>query len=177
MAGWGQYLQEFLGPGYQVKNYARDAVTLRGYRRAPQPVNAEGRWMWRRVVAWPAGEHVLRAVGLDERGVSPAAAVGFTVRDHVEAPAVLGPREGAWSGPRPRFSGTAAQGVSKVMVLEGGRLIAETRVKEDGTWSVKHPHDREPACTGSSSSRSSARSARARPCSPSRSTGFPTAVG
>jgi hypothetical protein len=107
-------------------------------------VNAEGRWMWRRVVAWPAGEHVLQAVGLDERGVSPAAAVGFTVADHVEAPAVLGPREGAWSGPRPKFSGTAARGVSKVMVLEGGRLIAETRVKEDGTWSVKHPHDWKP---------------------------------
>jgi hypothetical protein len=31
MAGWGRYLHEFLGPGYEVKNYARDAMTLRGY--------------------------------------------------------------------------------------------------------------------------------------------------
>jgi lysophospholipase L1-like esterase len=107
-------------------------------------VNAQGQWMWRRVVSWPAGEHVVQAVGLHDRGMSPVAAVGFVVRDHVEAPQVLGPREGAWSGPRPRFSGTAAQGVSKVMLLESGRLIAEAAVKEDGTWSVKHPHDWKP---------------------------------
>ncbi|MEU9402686.1 GDSL-type esterase/lipase family protein [Streptomyces sp. NPDC048242] len=31
LAGWGQYLGEFLGEGYEVRNYARDAMTLRGY--------------------------------------------------------------------------------------------------------------------------------------------------
>ncbi|MFF4833026.1 GDSL-type esterase/lipase family protein [Streptomyces sp. NPDC001315] len=31
LAGWGQYLDEFLGAGYEVRNYARDAMTLRGY--------------------------------------------------------------------------------------------------------------------------------------------------
>ncbi|WP_030184145.1 hypothetical protein [Streptomyces sp. NRRL S-813] len=107
-------------------------------------VNSEGRWIWRRAVSWPAGEHLVQAVGITDAGVTAVASVPFTVRDHVEAPVVLGPREGAWSGPRPRFSGTAADGVSKVMVLEGGRLIAEAPVREDGTWSVRHPHDWRP---------------------------------
>ncbi|MET9773563.1 GDSL-type esterase/lipase family protein [Streptomyces sp. NPDC006367] len=31
LAGWGQYLGEFLNGGYEVRNYARDAMTLRGY--------------------------------------------------------------------------------------------------------------------------------------------------
>ncbi|SEC19760.1 Lysophospholipase L1 [Streptomyces sp. 2131.1] len=31
LAGWGQYLTEFLGPDCDVRNYARDAMTLRGY--------------------------------------------------------------------------------------------------------------------------------------------------
>ncbi|MFE4089242.1 hypothetical protein [Streptomyces sp. YIM B13502] len=107
-------------------------------------VNQEGRWLWRRAVAWPGGEHFLRVVGITDTGVTAAAGVPFTVRDHVEPPVVLGPREGAWSGPRPRFSGTAGPDVSKVMVLEGGRLIAEAPVRDDGTWSVRHPHDWKP---------------------------------
>ncbi|QIP84061.1 hypothetical protein GLX30_08375 [Streptomyces sp. Tu 2975] len=107
-------------------------------------VNAEGTWLWRRVVGWPAGEHVLQAVGLHDHGMSPVSAVAFVVRDQVEAPVVLGPKEGVWSGPRPKFSGTAAQGVRKVVVLESGRLIAEAPVKDDGTWSLRHPHDWEP---------------------------------
>ncbi|MFE9701993.1 GDSL-type esterase/lipase family protein [Streptomyces sp. NPDC005930] len=107
-------------------------------------VNSEGRWLWRRTVNWPGGEHHLQAVGIVDSGVTAVAGVSFTVRDHVEPPVVLGPREGAWSGPRPRFSGTAAPDVSKVMVLEGGRLIGEAPVREDGTWSVRHPHDWRP---------------------------------
>ncbi|MFE7231785.1 GDSL-type esterase/lipase family protein [Streptomyces sp. NPDC002405] len=31
LAGWGQYLGEFLTEHYEVRNYARDAMTLRGY--------------------------------------------------------------------------------------------------------------------------------------------------
>ncbi|GAA3485035.1 GDSL-type esterase/lipase family protein [Streptomyces yanii] len=31
LAGWGQYLEEFLGPDCDVRNYARDAMTLRDY--------------------------------------------------------------------------------------------------------------------------------------------------
>lgn len=31
LAGWGQYIGEFLNEGYEVHNYARDAMTLRGY--------------------------------------------------------------------------------------------------------------------------------------------------
>ncbi|MCX3062577.1 hypothetical protein [Streptomyces beihaiensis] len=107
-------------------------------------VNAQGAWTWRRAVTWPEGEQVLQAVGLRGDGVSPPSSVGFNVVHRVQPPLVRGPKEGAWSGPRPRFSGTAAPGVSKVLVLEGGRLIAEAPVKDDGTWSVKHPHDWRP---------------------------------
>jgi lysophospholipase L1-like esterase len=107
-------------------------------------VGRNGAWQWRRVVSWTAGDHVLQAVGITSQGTSAAAGLPFTVLDRVEPPVVLGPADGSWSGPRPRFSGTAATGVSKVMVLQGERLIAEAAVKDDGTWSVTHPHDWRP---------------------------------
>ncbi|WP_392872271.1 GDSL-type esterase/lipase family protein [Streptomyces sp. LN499] len=107
-------------------------------------VNAERQWQWRRVVNWPAGDHVVQAVGYTPQGVTAVSTVAFTVKDFVEPPVVLGPREGALSGPRPRFSGTAAAGVTQVMVLEGGRLIASAPVEKDGTWKVTHPHDWKP---------------------------------
>ncbi|UYQ65123.1 hypothetical protein [Streptomyces peucetius] len=107
-------------------------------------VNGKGKWQWRRVVNWPAGDHVVHVVGYTAQGVTPVSAVGFTVKDHVQPPVVLGPRDGALNGPRPRFSGTAEAGVTKVMVLEGGRLIASAPVQKDGTWKVTHPHDWKP---------------------------------
>lgn len=107
-------------------------------------VNAEGRWQWRRVLNWQAGDHLVQVVGYNQQGVTPLSTVAFTVRDYVEPPVVLGPKEGALSGARPRFSGTAAVGVTKVMVLEGGRLIASAPVAKDGTWKVTHPHDWKP---------------------------------
>ncbi len=36
-------------------------------------VNQEGRWLWRRVVSWPGGEHFLRVVGITDSGVTAAA--------------------------------------------------------------------------------------------------------
>ncbi|MFI2299406.1 hypothetical protein ACH5AL_11270 [Actinacidiphila glaucinigra] len=107
-------------------------------------VGQNGVWQWRRLVGWAAGDHVLQAVAITAQGPSHATGLPFTVLDRVEPPVVAGPADGAWSGPRPRFSGTAAAGVSKVMLLEGERLIAEAAVKDDGTWSVTHPHDWRP---------------------------------
>ncbi|WP_418959646.1 Ig-like domain-containing protein [Streptomyces tritici] len=104
-------------------------------------VNAEGKWTWRRVLNWTEGEHELQAVGHTPQGVSPVAAVRFTVKTFVLPPVVAGPKEGAWTGPRPRFSGSAEKGVKKVSVLEGGRLIGQAPVQEDGTWKFTHPHD------------------------------------
>ncbi|AEN13068.1 MULTISPECIES: hypothetical protein [unclassified Streptomyces] len=107
-------------------------------------VGPDGTWKWRRAVQWPEGDHLLQAVGLTQHGVSPAAELPFTVLDRIAPPRVNGPAEGAWSGPRPRFSGTAPKGVRKVMVLEGERMIAEAPVRDDGTWNVTHPHDWRP---------------------------------
>jgi lysophospholipase L1-like esterase len=107
-------------------------------------VNAEGKWVWRRVFKWVAGMQLLHAVGLTERGVSPVAELNFTVVDTVEPPVVLGPREEKLSGPRPRFSGTAMQGASQVAIMENGRMIASAPVQKDGTWKVAHAHDWKP---------------------------------
>ncbi|MFD8823853.1 GDSL-type esterase/lipase family protein [Streptomyces sp. NPDC059605] len=107
-------------------------------------VAEDGTWQWRRAVQWPAGRHEVTAVALAGNAVSTAAETQFEVLDRLEAPEVIGPRKGAWSGPRPRFSGTAGRGVRKVMVLERGRLIAEAPVQDDGSWRVTHPHDWRP---------------------------------
>lgn len=107
-------------------------------------VAADGTWQWRRAVQWPEGRHKVTVVAAAGNAVSSAAETEFEVLDHLDAPEVVGPRPGAWSGPRPRFSGTAGRGAEKVMVLERGRLIAEAPVQEDGTWRVTHPHDWRP---------------------------------
>ncbi|MFJ6843386.1 hypothetical protein ACIQRE_12010 [Streptomyces griseoluteus] len=107
-------------------------------------VSASGTWQWRRVVNWPAGPHTVQVLAVAGGGVSRTTTVDFHVLDRVEPPQILGPRPHAWCGPRPRFSGTAARGVEKVMVLEQGRLIAEAPVQEDGTWRVTHAHDWRP---------------------------------
>ncbi|WP_406430370.1 Ig-like domain-containing protein [Streptomyces sp. NBC_01589] len=107
-------------------------------------VNGEGKWLWRRVVNWPAGDHLVQAVGMVDQAVSPVATVSFTVKDWVEPPIVTAPRDGSINGSRPKFSGTAEPGVSKVAVLENGRLIASAPVQEDGTWKVTHAHDWKP---------------------------------
>ncbi|MFE7748590.1 GDSL-type esterase/lipase family protein [Streptomyces sp. NPDC057428] len=107
-------------------------------------VGAGGKWIWRRVFKWAAGEQLIHAVGLTEHGVSPAAGVDFTVVDTVEPPVVLGPREEKLSGPRPRFSGTAMRGASQVAIMENGRMIASAPVQKDGTWKVAHAHDWKP---------------------------------
>ncbi|MFD6812587.1 hypothetical protein ACFWEN_43850, partial [Streptomyces anthocyanicus] len=31
IAGWGQYMAEFLSPAWEVRNFARDAMTARTY--------------------------------------------------------------------------------------------------------------------------------------------------
>ncbi|MFJ4777333.1 GDSL-type esterase/lipase family protein [Streptomyces sp. NPDC088762] len=107
-------------------------------------VNAEGKWTWRRAVKWQAGSRLVQAVGITAQGLSDVGQLPFEVWDTVEPPVVLGPRPGSISGPRPRFSGTAAPGVSQVMVREGGRLIAAAPVQKDGTWKVTHQHDWRP---------------------------------
>ncbi|MEU6244540.1 GDSL-type esterase/lipase family protein [Streptomyces sp. NPDC047024] len=107
-------------------------------------VSAAGTWQWRRVVNWPGGPHKVEMIGLAGNQVSRTSSVDFQVLDRLDAPQIVGPRPNAWCGPRPRFSGTAAPGVEKVMVLEQGRLIAEAPVQEDGTWRVTHAHDWRP---------------------------------
>jgi hypothetical protein len=107
-------------------------------------VAADATWQWRRAVQWPEGRHKVSVVALAGNTVSAAAECEFEVVDRLAQPEPIGPRPGAWSGPRPRFSGTAQRPAEKVMVLERGRLIAEAPVQEDGTWRVTHPHDWRP---------------------------------
>lgn len=135
-------MQKFKGtaaPGTTYLLFFENGVYLGGTR-----VGDGGAWEWRRVVNWPGGPHLVHAVGFTEQGVTPVAELAFTVRDWVEPPVVTGPREGAWTGPRPRFSGTAEPGVSSVAVLENGRMIANASVGKDGSWKVTHPHDWKP---------------------------------
>ncbi|MEV7533282.1 GDSL-type esterase/lipase family protein [Streptomyces hydrogenans] len=115
-----------------------------GYLGGAAP-NDRGRFLWRRVLSWPPGEHVVQVVGVTATGgVTPAASLRFEVPDRVPPPVVTAPASGAWVNPRPRFNGTAAPGVTKVMALEGERLIGEAVVAEDGTWSMRHPHSWRP---------------------------------
>ncbi|MCP3757385.1 GDSL-type esterase/lipase family protein [Streptomyces sp. TBY4] len=135
-------MQKFTGtadPGTSYLLFFEGGSYLGGTR-----VNAEGKWSWRRVINWTPGRHEIQVVGHTPQGVSPLAVLPFTVKTSVLAPVVTGPREGAWTGTRPRFSGTVEKGVKKVSVLEGGRLIGSAPVQDDGSWKFTHPHDWKP---------------------------------
>ncbi|MBT2471964.1 hypothetical protein J7E97_29920 [Streptomyces sp. ISL-66] len=103
-------------------------------------VSQEGKWLWRRVLNWTAGDHILQAVGITGHGPTPVATLPFTVKDWVAPPVVTSPKDGGYAGTRPRFTGTAEPGVSKIAILENGRLIASVAVAPDGQWKVTHPH-------------------------------------
>ncbi|MFD8203902.1 GDSL-type esterase/lipase family protein [Streptomyces sp. NPDC059701] len=137
--GAGRKLTGTAPAGAQYVMFFEDGQYLGGTQ-----VAADGTWQWRRAVQWPAGRHKVTAVALAGSAVSSSAEADFEVLERLDAPEVVGPRPGAWSGPRPRFSGTAGRGTEKVMVLEQGRLIAEAPVQEDGTWRVTHAHDWRP---------------------------------
>ncbi|MER5396456.1 hypothetical protein [Streptomyces sp. NPDC002599] len=107
-------------------------------------VTPSGSWQWRRTVLWPAGSHSVEVLAVLGTAVSRTSMLEFEVLDHLEPPEVVGPKPDAWSGPRPRFSGKASPGTTKIMVLEQGRIIAETAVRKDGTWQVTHAHDWRP---------------------------------
>ncbi|MEU3661505.1 GDSL-type esterase/lipase family protein [Streptomyces sp. NPDC032940] len=139
LVGAGRKLTGTAPGGAQYVLFFEDGQYLGGTQ-----VAADGTWQWRRAVQWPQGRHKVTAVALAGSAVSSAAETDFEVLEHLEAPEVIGPRPGAFSGPRPRFSGTAGRGTEKVMVLEQGRLIAEAPVQEDGTWRVTHAHDWRP---------------------------------
>ncbi|MFF1392274.1 GDSL-type esterase/lipase family protein [Streptomyces sp. NPDC058287] len=103
-------------------------------------VASTGQWSWRRSVSWAAGEHLVQCVGLRGDGVSEVAEHRFSVLTVVPAPVVTAPAEGAFAGPRPRFSGTVQQGVTKVVLMERGVLIGATGVNDKGEWAFTHAH-------------------------------------
>ncbi|GAA2535698.1 hypothetical protein GCM10010398_22280 [Streptomyces fimbriatus] len=103
-------------------------------------VGGSGQWTWRRSVNWTAGEHVVQCVGLRGDGCSPVVQHRFTVMTDVPAPLVTSPAEGAFAGPRPRFSGKVQRGVTKVVLMEGDLLIGATGVNEKGEWGFTHGH-------------------------------------
>jgi lysophospholipase L1-like esterase len=107
-------------------------------------VSASGAWQWRRVVSWPDGPHSVEVLAVVGNAVSRRSELEFEVIERLTAPRIVGPEPDAWTGPRPRFSGRASRGTAKVMILEQGRVIAETPVRQDGTWQITHAHDWRP---------------------------------
>ncbi|MEV6124692.1 GDSL-type esterase/lipase family protein [Streptomyces sp. NPDC052077] len=103
-------------------------------------VGGAGQWSWRRSVGWAEGEHVVQCVGLRGDGCSPVAERRFTVVTEVRPPVIAVPSQGAFAGPRPRFSGKVQPGATKVVLMEGGLLIGATGVNENGEWSFRHGH-------------------------------------
>lgn len=99
-----------------------------------------GQWTWRRSVNWTAGDHVVQCVALRADGCSPVLERRFTVLTEVPPPLFNAPAEGAFAGPRPRFSGTVQPGVTKIVLMEGDVLIGATGVNENGEWSFTHAH-------------------------------------
>ncbi|ANJ10003.1 GDSL-type esterase/lipase family protein [Streptomyces parvulus] len=107
-------------------------------------VGGAGQWTWRRPVNWEAGEHAVQCVGLRGDGCSPVLEHRFTVLTEVSPPVVSTPAEGAFSGPRPRFSGKVRPGATKVVLLERGLLVGATGVNENGEWAFSHAHSWRP---------------------------------
>lgn len=107
-------------------------------------VGGAGRWTWRRSVSWEAGEHVVQCVGLRGDGCSPVLERRFTVLTKVPPPLVSAPVEGAFSGPRPRFSGRVQPGATKVVLMERDLLVGATGVNENGEWAFTHAHSWRP---------------------------------
>ncbi|MFG3246392.1 GDSL-type esterase/lipase family protein [Streptomyces sp. NPDC048187] len=103
-------------------------------------VNGTGQWTWRRSVNWEAGDHLVHCVGLRGDGCSPVAEHRFTVQTEVAPPVVSAPADGAFSGPRPRFSGKVQPGTTKVVLMERGILVGATGVNENGEWAFSHAH-------------------------------------
>ncbi|MFF2505753.1 GDSL-type esterase/lipase family protein [Streptomyces sp. NPDC058067] len=103
-------------------------------------VGGAGQWSWRRSVNWEAGERLVQCVGLRGGGVSAVTEHRFTVLTHVSSPVVTAPAEGAFAGPRPRFTGRVQPGVTKVVLMEGGVLIGATGVNDQGEWAFTHAH-------------------------------------
>ncbi|MEU6843307.1 GDSL-type esterase/lipase family protein [Streptomyces sp. NPDC046716] len=103
-------------------------------------VGGAGQWSWRRSVSWSAGDHLVQGVALRGDAVSEITEHGFTVRTDVPSPVVTAPVEGAFTGPRPRFSGKVQAGVTKVVIMERGVLIGATGVDDEGEWAFTHAH-------------------------------------
>ncbi|MEV7105201.1 GDSL-type esterase/lipase family protein [Streptomyces atroolivaceus] len=102
-------------------------------------VGGAGQWLWRRAVEWTPGDHVIQCVGLRADGCSPTAEQHFQVIAGVAPPVITAPKENKFAGPKVRFAGRT-QGATKVVLMEGGRLIGATAVDEKGEWHFTHSH-------------------------------------
>ncbi|MCX5417368.1 GDSL-type esterase/lipase family protein [Streptomyces sp. NBC_00059] len=103
-------------------------------------VGAAGQWLWRRAVEWTPGEHVIQCVGLRADGCSPTAEQHFQVIAGVSPAVITAPKENKFAGPKVRFAGRTQPGATKVVLMEGGRLIGATAVDEKGEWHFTHAH-------------------------------------
>ncbi|MDN4626834.1 BapA/Bap/LapF family large adhesin [Erwinia sp. PsM31] len=109
-------------------------------------VEANGSWTFT-PEALPEGAHTITVIGPDINGVSSSNSVDLvidvTAPEGVDTAGVVITDEAgnaidpgsASSDPTPTFSGDGAEPGSTVVVSDGGEVVGETTVNEDGSWS------------------------------------------
>ncbi|MGW6413402.1 YVTN family beta-propeller repeat protein [Streptomyces vinaceus] len=96
---------------------------------------SDGYFSWLRNGSWPTGDHTVRFVAVRGGLESEETTVNFTVAPGPATPVVTIPAEGAETGPRPKFTGSAP-GASQVLVQDLDNMpIGEVSVRSDGYFS------------------------------------------
>ncbi|MGW6413079.1 YVTN family beta-propeller repeat protein [Streptomyces vinaceus] len=96
---------------------------------------SDGYFSWLRNGSWSPGEYTVRFVAVSGGLESAETVVTFTVAPGPAAPVVTVPAEGAQTGPRPKFTGSAP-GASQVLVQDLDNVtIGEVSVRADGYFS------------------------------------------
>lgn len=104
-------------------------------------LDAEGRWQWRHLEAFPDGISTLVVQLENGNSVYAETSITVSVSSKVDKPEIGTPRDGGFSDTRPVFSGTANPTTTKIVFWHEDRLIGACGVDKDGKWSFSHSHD------------------------------------
>ncbi|MGW6413322.1 glycine-rich protein [Streptomyces vinaceus] len=100
---------------------------------------SDGYFSWLRNGAWSTGEHTVRFVAMRGGLESAETTVNFTVAPGPATPVVTVPADGAETGPKPKFTGSAP-GASQVLIQDTDNItIGQVSVRSDGYFSWKQP--------------------------------------